>query len=121
MMRALLILLALAAPASAQRASFDGDWSGFRYHECRTGGRVGQERVTMQVARGEVRVPALAGDAELSGQVAADGAVTLPGFGLFGPATGRFANNRFTAEHRNRSGTCTMRYELERVVNQRRR
>ena len=121
MMRALLILLALAAPASAQRANVDGDWSGFRYHECRTGGRVGQERVSMQVSRGEVRLAGLAGEGELTGRVNADGTVPLPGFGLFGAATGRFVGTRFTSEHRNRTGTCTMRFELERVVNQRRR
>lgn len=121
MMRPALILLALAAPASAQRASFDGDWAGFRIHECRTGGRVGQERVTMQVSRGEVRLAGLAGEAELTGQVNPDGSVRLPGFGLFGAATGRFAANRFTSEHPNRSGLCSMRYELERVVNPRRR
>lgn len=120
-MRALLILLALAAPASAQRAGFDGDWAGFRHHECRTGGRVGQERVTMQVSRGEVRLAGLAGEADLTGRVNADGAVPLPGFGLFGAATGRFAGNRFTSEHHNRSGTCSMRFELDRVVNPRRR
>jgi hypothetical protein len=121
MMRALLILLALAMPAAAQRASFDGDWAGFRYHECRTGGRVGQERVSMQVSRGEVRLSGMAGEADLTGQVNSDGSVALPGFGLFRGATGRFAGNRFTSEHPNRSGLCSMRYELERVVNQRRR
>ncbi len=120
-MRAFLILLALAAPATAQRANFDGDWSGFRYHECRTGGRVGQERVTMQVARGEARLSGLAGDGEITGRVNADGTVQLSGFGLFGAATGRFAGTRFTSEHPNRTGTCTMRHELERAVSRPRR
>lgn len=120
-MRALLVLLALAAPASAQRANFDGDWTGLRTHECRTGGRVGQERVTMQVSRGEARLAGLSGENELIGRINADGTVPLPGFGLFGAASGRFVGNRFTSEHSNRSGTCSMRFELDRVVNQRRR
>jgi hypothetical protein len=117
MIHVALAILLLAAPAAAQRGPtpFDGDWGGTRTHECRTGGRISIERLTMEVRRGEATVPALLGDPELSARVQPGGTLTLPAFGLFGPAEGRFEGNRFTARHVNRSGNCSMRYELQRV------
>ncbi len=124
MIRLVLAALLLAGPhAAAQRGptAFDGDWAGTRTHECRAGGRISLERLTMQVRRGEATVPALLGDPELTARVQPDGTLTLPGFGLFGAATGRFDGARFTAQQRNRSGNCSMRYELERQAPGRRR
>ena len=64
-MRILLVLALLAIPAAAQQqqqrsvAVHDGTWVGMRTLQCRAGGRLQRERVTMTIRNGEVTVPGL--------------------------------------------------------------
>jgi hypothetical protein len=117
-----LACLLLAAPAaSAQRAQpFDGVWAGVRIHECRAGGRLSRERITMQVGQGGATLPALLGDPDLQGQVTPQGAVSLPGFGTFRAGTGQITGNRFEGRQANRTETCWMSYDLRREESRRR-
>jgi hypothetical protein len=118
----LLALLLAAAPAEnqaqAQRnAPHDGLYQGQRYQECtRGGGRIAREQLRAEVRNNRIRIPALPGDPPLEGDIAADGKVSLPAFGLFGPANGQIyegPNNarRFTGTHPGR-GDCRMSYDL---------
>jgi hypothetical protein len=123
-MRAALALLLLlgASPAAAQpRASgpHDGIYEGTRFQECRPGGRVRQERVVAEVRGREMTIPGLPGDPALIATIDANGAVALPGFGVFGRGTGqifvgRENARRFTGTHPGR-GACEVGYDLLRV------
>ena len=116
-----LALLLLALPAQAQRAqTLDGVYAGFRTHECRAGGRLSRDRVTMQVAAGRATLPAMLGDPDLVGEVNAQGAVTLPGFGTFLAGTGQITGNRFEGRQANRPNSCSMSYDLRREEGRRR-
>jgi hypothetical protein len=123
-MRALLILALLAFPAAAQQRhvqAFDGTWVGMRTLQCRVGGRLQRERVTMTIRNGEVTVPGLLGDPELVGRVDAQGEVRLPNFNTFGPGEGTIRGDHFEGEHMNRSRNCLMNYDLRREVPAQRR
>jgi len=116
-----LALLLFALPAQAQRGQpFDGVWSGFRIHECRAGGRLSRERVTMQVAAGRAILPAILGDPDLVGEVSPQGAVTLPAFGTFQAGTGQITGGRFEGRQANRPNSCWMSYDLRREEGRRR-
>ena len=116
-----LALLLLAVPAQAQRGQpLDGGYTGFRTHECRAGGRLARDRVTMRVAGGRATLPAMLGDPELVGEVNAQGAVTLPAFGTFQPGTGQITGDRFEGRQANRPNSCWMNYDLRRDENRRR-
>ena len=121
-MRCLLLALILLAPAvHAQRpTAYDGSWAGFRTHECRAGGRLNRERITMQVERGTVTLPALLGDPALQGQVDAQGAVGIPGWGTFLAGTGQITGDRFEGRQANRPNSCWMNYDLSREPARRR-
>jgi hypothetical protein len=114
----LAALLLAALPAHAQRPGpHDGLYEGSRFQECtRGGGRVAREQLRAEVRNNRISIPALPGDPPLEGDIAADGKVSLPSFGLFGPATGQIfegPNNarRFTGTHPGR-GDCRMSYDL---------
>ena len=115
----LLLLLALVAPAQAQRTTaHDGTYEGTRFQECQRTGRSGQARIVGTIRNGSLTLPGLPGDPPLEAVVGPNGAVTLPSFGLFGPGTGQIfegADNarRFTGSHPGR-GQCQMVYELRR-------
>lgn len=123
MMRRFLLaslLLTLAAPAGAQQRTspHDGTYEGTRVQECQASGRSGQTRVTARLRGSRFEIDALPGDPPLEATVGANGAVTLPPFGLFGAGTGQIfegANNarRFTGSHPGRR--CQMVYDLRRV------
>lgn len=118
-MRFLLILLLLAGPAAAQQRAvqaFDGNWVGMRSLQCRAGGRLQNERVTMVIRNGEVTIPGLQGDPELVGSVDAQGAVRLPRFNMFGEGAGQIRGDQFEGEHVNRSRNCLINYTLRREV-----
>ena len=118
---ALALMLLLAVPAAAQRTQpLDGVYAGFRSHECRAGGRLGRERVTMQVAAGRATLPAMLGDPEMVGEVNPQGAVTLPRFGTFQAGTGQITGDRFEGRQANRPNSCWMNYDLRREENRRR-
>ena len=120
-MRYLILALLLMAPAHAQRAQpLDGAWAGFRTHECRAGGRLSRERITMQVRQGTATLPALLGDPDLQGQVTPEGAVTWPGFGTFQAGVGQITGDRFEGRQANRSQSCWMTYALRRGEGRRR-
>jgi hypothetical protein len=123
-MRLLLLAgLLLAAspapfPAWAQRPGpHDGLYQGQRFQECtRGGGRVAREQLSAEVRNNRISIPGLPGDPMLEGDIAADGKVNLPPFGLFGAGTGQIyegLNNarRFTGTHPGR-GDCRVSYEL---------
>lgn len=121
-----LLLISLAWPAEAQRASgpHDGMYEGTRVQECRRTGRSGQTRVVAELRGSSFSIASLPGDPPLEATVSATGAVTLPPFGLFGAGTGQIfegANNarRFTGSHPGR-GDCQMVYDLRRVPARRR-
>lgn len=117
----LFTLALLASPAAAQRAQpHDGLYAGFRTHECRAGGRLSRERVTMQVSGGAITLPAMLGDPDLQGQVTPQGAVTWPAFSTFLAGTGQINDGRFEGRQANRSGSCWMSYELRREQGRRR-
>ncbi len=117
----LLAFLLLALPAGAQRAQpLDGLYAGFRTHECRAGGRLARDRVTMRVAGGRATLPAILGDPDIVGDVTPQGAVTLPGFGTFQPGTGQISDNRFEGRQANRPNSCWMSYDLRREEGRRR-
>lgn len=123
-MRILLLLALLAMPAAAQQrgvAAHDGSWVGMRTLQCRVGGRLQRERVTMTIRNGEVIVPGLLGDPELIGTVDAQGEVRLPRFNTFGPGEGTVRGDHFEGEHMNRSRNCLMNYDLRREAEPRRR
>ena len=85
-MRILLLLALLAMPAAAQPrgvAVHDGSWVGMRTLQCRVGGRLQRERVTMTIRNGEVTVPGLLGDPELVGTVDAQGRPNLAPYSFF--------------------------------------
>lgn len=116
------LLLTLAAPAGAQAPArtspHDGLYEGTRVQECQATGRSGQTRVTARLRGTRFEIDALPGDPPLEATVGANGAVTLPPFGLFGAGTGQIfegANNarRFTGSHPGRR--CQMVYDLRRV------
>jgi hypothetical protein len=115
-----LLLSSLTLPASAQRTSpHDGIYEGIRQQECQTTGRSGQTRVTAVLRGNRLEITSLPGDPPLEATVGANGAVTLPRFGTFGPGTGQIfegANNarRFTGSHRGR-GQCQIVYDLRRT------
>ncbi|WP_368418146.1 hypothetical protein [Rhodovarius sp.] len=116
-MRILLLLALLAMPAAAQPrgvAVHDGSWVGMRTLQCRVGGRLQRERVTMTIRNGEVTVPGLLGDPELVGTVDAQGEVRLPRFNTFGPGEGTVRGDHFEGEHMNRSRNCLINYDLRR-------
>jgi hypothetical protein len=116
-MRILLLLALLAIPAAAQQrglAIYDGSWVGMRTLQCRVGGRLQRERVTMTIRNGEVTVPGLLGDPELIGTVDARGEVRLPQFNTFGRGEGTIRGDHFEGEHMNRSRNCLMNYDLRR-------
>ena len=116
-----LACLLLALPVQAQRAqSFDGAWAGYRTHECRAGGRLSRERVTMQVNQGNVTLPALLGDPDLVGQVTPQGAVSWGAFGTFQGGAGQITANRFEGRQANRPNSCWMSYDLRREETRRR-
>ena len=117
----LLAVPLLANPGAAQRPQpLDGAYSGFRTHECRAGGRLNRERVTMQVAGGRATLPAMLGDPELAGEVTPQGAVTLPAFGTFLAGTGQITGERFEGRQANRPNSCWMNYDLRRDPTRRR-
>ena len=124
-MRILLVLALLAIPAAAQQprsvAVHDGTWVGMRTLQCRAGGRLQRERVTMTIRNGEVTVPGLLGDPELIGTVDAQGEVRLPRFNTFGPGEGTVRGDHFEGEHMNRSRNCLINYDLRREAAARRR
>ena len=114
----LAALLLAAVPAHAQRPGpHDGLYQGQRFQECtRGGGRVTREQLRAEVRNNRISIPGLPGDLPLEGDIAADGKVSLPPFGLFGAGTGQLyegPNNarRFTGTHPGR-GDCRMSYEL---------
>ncbi|MBX9595467.1 MAG: hypothetical protein K2X46_13970 [Roseomonas sp.] len=113
------LALALALPAQAQRSSaHDGLYEGTRAQECQTTGRSGQTRITAQLRGSSFEIAGLPGDPPLQATVGANGAVTLPSFGLFGAGTGQIfegPNNarRFTGSHPGRR--CQIVYDLRRV------
>ena len=116
-MRIILLLALLAMPAAAQPrgvAVHDGSWVGMRTLQCRVGGRLQRERVTMTIRNGEVTVPGLLGDPELVGTVDAQGEVRLPRFNTFGPGEGTVRGDHFEGEHMNRSRNCLINYDLRR-------
>jgi hypothetical protein len=82
--------------------------------QCRVGGRLQRERVTMTIRNGEVTVPGLLGDPELIGTVDARGEVRLPQFNTFGRGEGTIRGDHFEGEHMNRSRNCLMNYDLRR-------
>ena len=111
-------------PAAAQPrgvAVHDGSWVGMRTLQCRVGGRLQRERVTMTIRNGEVTVPGLLGDPELIGTVDAQGEVRLPRFNTFGPGEGTVRGDHFEGEHMNRSRNCLINYDLRREPPARRR
>jgi len=123
-MRILLLLALLAMPAAAQPrgvAVHDGSWVGMRTLQCRVGGRLQRERVTMTIRNGEVTVPGLLGDPELVGTVDAQGEVRLPRFNTFGPGEGTVRGDHFEGEHMNGSRNCLINYDLRREAPARRR
>ena len=76
---ALALMLLLAVPAAAQRTQpLDGVYAGFRTHECRAGGRLGRERVTMQVAAGRATLPAMLGGGVINYLCSAIAVALLP-------------------------------------------
>lgn len=116
----LLLATPAAAPAWAQsgRGTWDGLYDGHRVQECRRGGVVSRERITAEVSRGTISIPALPGDPPLQAALGPTGAAELPPFGLFGPGRGQIlegANNarRFVGEHPGR-GECRVAYDLMR-------
>lgn len=116
-MRLLLLALLLAgsgAFAQPRLQSFDGAWEGTRYLSCRSGGRISRERVTVQIAGGQVTIPALLGDPEMVGSVNAEGVVSLPRFNTFREGGGRISGDEFAGRQENRTGNCAMIYELRR-------
>jgi hypothetical protein len=102
-------------------AVHDGSWVGMRTLQCRVGGRLQRERVTMTIRNGEVTVPGLLGDPELVGTVDAQGEVRLPRFNTFGPGEGTVRGDHFEGEHMNRSRNCLINYDLRREAPARRR
>ena len=115
-----LPLLLAALPVQAQRSGpHDGIYQGHRVQECNRGGRVGRERLTAEIRQSRISIPGLPGDPPLEGDIAADGKVELPAFGLFRAGTGQVyegPNNarRFTGTHPGR-GDCRMGYDLLRL------
>ena len=113
---ALLFAAPVHAPALAQTrvTTHDGTWVGIRTLQCRVGGRLQRERVTVTVRDGQMTIPGLLGDPELVGTVAADGAVRLPRFNTFGEGEGMIRGDHFEGEHMNRTRNCLMNYDLRR-------
>ncbi len=117
----ILTLSLLSAPALAQgtgRGTWDGLYDGHRAQECRRGGVVSRERITAEVSRSVISIPALPGDPPIEAALGPTGAADLPPFGLFGPGRGQIlegANNarRFVGEHPGR-GECRVTYDLMR-------
>lgn len=116
----ILALSLLAAPAAlaqnAGRGAWDGLYDGHRVQECRRGGVVSRERITAEVSRGVISIPALPGDPPLEAALGPTGAAELPRFGLFGPGTGQILEGaggarRFVGEHPGR-GECRVTYDL---------
>lgn len=119
-----LLLAALLLPAMAQaqqRGPHDGLYEGTRTQECQSTGRSGQTRITAVLRGNRFEIASLPGDPPLEATVGANGAVTLPPFGLFGAGTGQIfegANNarRFAGSHPGRGRSqCQMVYEMRRV------
>ncbi len=117
-MRHLLLaaLLLAATPVFAQPRlqAFDGAWEGTRYLSCRSGGRISRERVTLHISGGVVTIPAMLGDPEMTGTVNAEGVVQLPRFNTFGEGSGQITGDAFNGQQPNRTGNCSMIYELQR-------